>query len=156
MNMFARFDENPAMTLWVIKETKRYGRTLTFLSKVFVLHIWTCLQGLVKIQQWLFELLRKQSVTDGRTHGRTHGRTDNVKTVYPLQTKFAGGINITIKIWLIVFKWISSWSTLFFSNKYLPNLYYFSFHCLSHTSSIYRMDLIEFFYTFVEEIMPRG
>ena len=24
--MFARFDENPAMTLRVIKETKRYGR----------------------------------------------------------------------------------------------------------------------------------
>ena len=46
MNMFARFDENQAMTLRVIKETKRYGRT------------------------------------------------DNVKTVYPLQTKFAGGINI--------------------------------------------------------------
>ena len=54
MNMFARFDENPAMTLRVIKETKRYGRT----------------------------------------DGRTHARTDNVKTVYPLQTKFAGGINI--------------------------------------------------------------
>ena len=50
--------------------------------------MWTCLQGLMKIQQWLFELLRKQSVMDGRTHGRT----DNVKTVYPLQTKFAGGI----------------------------------------------------------------
>ena len=48
--MFARFDENPAMTLRVIKETKRYGRT--------------------------------------------DARTDNVKTVYPLQTKFAGGINI--------------------------------------------------------------
>ena len=47
MNMFARFDENLAMTLRVIKETKRYGRT--------------------------------------------HARTDNVKTVYPLQTKFAGG-----------------------------------------------------------------
>ena len=46
MNMFARFDENPAMTLRVIKETKRYGRT--------------------------------------------DARTDNVKTVYPLQTKFAG------------------------------------------------------------------
>ena len=46
--MFARFDENPAMTLRVIKETKRYG--------------------------W------------------TDARTDNVKTVYPLQTKFAGGI----------------------------------------------------------------
>ena len=27
MNMFARFDENPAKTLQVIKETKRYGRT---------------------------------------------------------------------------------------------------------------------------------
>ena len=27
MNMFARFDENPAMTLRVIKEIKRYGRT---------------------------------------------------------------------------------------------------------------------------------
>ena len=54
MNMFARFDENPAMTLRVIKETKRYGRTDT----------------------------------------RTDTRTDNVKTVYPLQTKFAGGIKI--------------------------------------------------------------
>ena len=58
--MFARFDENPAMTLRVIKETKCYGRT--------------------------------DGHTDGRTDGRTHGRTDNVKTVYPLQTKFAGGI----------------------------------------------------------------
>ena len=52
MNMFARFDENPAMNLQDIKETKRYGRT----------------------------------------DARTDGRTDNVKTVYPLQTKFAGGI----------------------------------------------------------------
>ena len=26
MNMFARFDENPAMTLQDIQETKRYGR----------------------------------------------------------------------------------------------------------------------------------
>ena len=60
MNMFARFDENPAMTLRVIKGTKRYGRT------------------------------------DGRTDGRTHGRTDNVKTVYPLQTKFAGGIIMVV------------------------------------------------------------
>ena len=29
MNMFARFDENPAMTLQDIKETKRYERTHT-------------------------------------------------------------------------------------------------------------------------------
>ena len=47
-----RFDENPAMTLEDIKETKRYGRM--------------------------------------------HGRTDNVKTVYPPQTKFAGGIMKTV------------------------------------------------------------
>ena len=33
-------------------------------------------------------ILRKQNVTIGRTHGRT----DNMKTVYPPQTKFAGGI----------------------------------------------------------------
>ena len=51
MNMFARFDENPAMTLQDIKKNK----TL-------------------------------------RTDGRTDGCTDNVKTVYPPQTKFAGGI----------------------------------------------------------------
>ena len=56
--MFARFDENPAMTLRVIKETKRYGRT------------------------------------HGRTDARRHRRTDNVKTVYPLQIKFAGGITM--------------------------------------------------------------
>ena len=55
MNMFARFDENPAMTLRVIKETKRYGRM--------------------------------------------DARTDNVKTVYPLQTKFAGGIIIKLHNW---------------------------------------------------------
>ena len=49
MNMFARFDENPAMTLRVIKETKRYGRT----------------DG------------RTDARTDGRTDGRTHGQREN-------------------------------------------------------------------------------
>ena len=63
MYMFARFNENPAMTLQDIKETKRYGRT------------------------------------DARTDARTHGRTDNVKTVYPLQTKFAGGIKMKVLEW---------------------------------------------------------
>ena len=48
--MFARFDENPAVTLRVIKETKRYGRR--------------------------------------------HAQTDKMKTVYPPQTEFAGGINM--------------------------------------------------------------
>ena len=33
MNMFARFDENPAMTLQDIKETKRYGRTHTWTDR---------------------------------------------------------------------------------------------------------------------------
>ena len=54
MNMFARFDENPAMTFQDIKKTKRYGRM--------------------------------------------HGRTDNVKTVYPPQTKFAGVIKHVCKV----------------------------------------------------------
>ena len=54
MNMFARFDKNPAMTLQDIKETKRY--------------------------RW------------------TDTRTDNVKTVYPPQTKFAGGTIIKKKV----------------------------------------------------------
>ena len=57
MNMFERFDENPAKNLQDIKETKCYGRT----------------------------------------HRRTNGHTDNVKTVYPPQTKFAGGIMIKFK-----------------------------------------------------------
>ena len=47
MNMFARFDENPAMTLQDIK---------------------------------------------GKKTLRTGAHMDNVKTVYPPQTKFAGGI----------------------------------------------------------------
>ena len=62
MNMFARFDENPAMTLQDIKETKRYGQT----------------------------------------DARTDAWMDNVKTVYPPQTKFAGGIIIIIIIIIII------------------------------------------------------
>ena len=49
MNMFARFDENPAVTLEDIKETKRYGRT----------------DG------------RTDRRTDGRTDGRTHRQREN-------------------------------------------------------------------------------
>ena len=66
MNMFARFDENPAMTLEDIKETKRYGRT----------------------------------------HARTDTRTDNVKTVYPPQTKFAGGIMRTNSCFRVQFLFV--------------------------------------------------
>ena len=68
MNMFARFDENPAMTLQDIKETKEL---------------------------------------------RTHGRTDNMKTVYPPQTKFAGGIKTKVlSIKLLIFSY-SSLLTMF-------------------------------------------
>ena len=35
MNMFERFDENPAMTLQDIKETKRYGRTDARMVKIY-------------------------------------------------------------------------------------------------------------------------
>ena len=56
MKMFARFDENPRMTVS------------------------------------LFKILRKQNVTDGQMDAHTDGRTDNMKTVYPPQTKFSGGI----------------------------------------------------------------
>ena len=38
----------------------------------------------------------KKTKRYGRTDARTDGRTDNVKTVYPLQTKFAGGIIISL------------------------------------------------------------
>ena len=34
----------------------------------------------------------KETKRYGRTDARTDARTDNVKTVYPPQTKFAGGI----------------------------------------------------------------
>ena len=73
MNMFARFDENPAMTLQDIKETKHYGRTDGRT------HGWTDVKTVYPPQT-------KFAGVDGRTHGRT----DNVKTVYPPQTKFAG------------------------------------------------------------------
>ena len=75
--MFARFDEHPAMTLQVIKETKRYGRT----------------DGHTDGRT---SALTLQVIKETKRYGRTHGRTDNVKTVYPLQTKFAGGITIIL------------------------------------------------------------
>ena len=63
MNMFARLDENPAMTLQDIKATKRYGRT----------------------------------------QGQMHAHTDNMKTVYPPQTKFVGGIKIRFTVNILKF-----------------------------------------------------
>ena len=66
--MFARFDENPAMTLQDIKETN-------------VTDGWTD---------------NMKTVYPPQSCGgyKTQARTDDVKTVYPPQTKFAGGIKI--------------------------------------------------------------
>ena len=77
MNMFARFDENPAMTLQDIKKTKRYGRTHTRTDNVKTVYP------------------PQTKFAGGIKHARTHTRTD-VKTVYPPQTKFAGGIKICL------------------------------------------------------------
>ena len=68
--MFARFDGNPAMTLQDIK--KRYGRT----------------HG-----QRENSIPTTNKVCGGYKMLRTDGRMDNEKTVYPPQTKFAGGYN---------------------------------------------------------------
>ena len=69
--MFARFDENPAMTLRVIKETKRYGRTDRRTDG------------------------RTHGRTDTRTDGRTHGQRENS---IPPTNKVCGGYNETILI----------------------------------------------------------
>ena len=40
-----------------------------------------------------------QDIKETKRYGRTHARTDNVKTVYPPQTKFAGGIIMKLHHW---------------------------------------------------------
>ena len=73
--MFARFDENPAMTLQDIKKQNvTDGR----------------MDGRTKSSNDSSRYHKKQNVTDGHTDARM----DNVKTVYPPQTKFAAGIII--------------------------------------------------------------
>ena len=63
------FDENPAMTLQDIKETKRYGWTDVRTDNVKT-------------------VLRKQSVMDGRTDACTHGQRENS---IPTTNKVCGG-----------------------------------------------------------------
>ena len=58
----------------------------------------------MKIQQWLFELLRKQSVTDGRTDGRTHGRTHGQReNSIPPTNKVCGGYKNELQLMANVF-----------------------------------------------------
>ena len=49
----------------------------------------------MKFHQWVFKILKKQNVTDGRTHGRTDGRTDGQRenSIPPLKLRFGGGYN---------------------------------------------------------------
>ena len=78
MNMFARFDENPAITLRVIKETKRYGRT----------------DG------------QTHGHTDARTHGRTDGQRENsippTNKVCGGYNYEKGYVRIGYRVWLLV------------------------------------------------------
>ena len=69
MNMLARFDENPAMTLQVIKETKRYGRT----------DARTDGQRFDENPAMTLQVI-KESKRYGRTEGRTDARTDGRTT----------------------------------------------------------------------------
>ena len=102
--MFATFNENPAMTLQDIKETKRYGRTdartdgRTDGQRENSIPPTNKVCGGYKFATFnenpamtLQDI--KETKRYGRTDARTDGRTDNVKTVYPLQTKFARGYN---------------------------------------------------------------
>ena len=84
--MFARFDENPAITLQDIKNKKTLrtdGRT----------HARTHGQreNSIPTTNKVCGGYKKKTL---RTDANTHARTDNVKTVYPPQTKFAGGIKM--------------------------------------------------------------
>ena len=47
----------------------------------------------MKFHQWVFKILKKQNVTDGRAHGRTHARTDGQRenSIPPLKLGFGGG-----------------------------------------------------------------
>ena len=87
--MFARFDENPAMTLRVIKETKPYGRTDGQREN--------SIPPTNKVCGGENPAMTLRVIKETKRYGWTDGRTDNVKTVYPLQTKIAGGITKVLK-----------------------------------------------------------
>ena len=88
--MFARFDENPSMTFQDIKKTKRYGRTDGRTDAICLAYM-NMFARFDENPSMTFQDIKKTK-RYGRTDGRTDRQTDNVKTVYPPQTKFAGGI----------------------------------------------------------------
>ena len=98
MNIFAKFDENPAITLQVIKKTKRYGW----------MHART--DGRTDRRT---DRQRENSIPHHKQSLRgVHGRTDNVKTVYPTTNKVCGGYKYAIHSlchrWIFGLVWFDS------------------------------------------------
>ena len=116
INMFARFDENPANTLQDIKKTKRYGLT-DGQRENSIPHHKQSLRGYLELQREItlielasgpyffvlsiclayinmfarFDENPANTLQDIKKTKR-YGRTDNVKTVYPTTNKVCGGI----------------------------------------------------------------
>ena len=109
--MFARFDENPAVSLQDSKETKRYGRT----------DAWT--DGRTNNVKTALTL---QDIKETKRYRQTDARTDNVKTVYPPQTKFGGGGIKTKFAWGII-------TCLFHRSGQSNSIYMYMVGNLKHT-----------------------
>ena len=85
MNMFARFDENPAMTLQDIKETKRYGRMdnmkTVYPPKTQVCggYKYTCLAYMNLFARFDENpAMTLQDIKETKRYGRTQARTDMI------------------------------------------------------------------------------
>ena len=63
----------------------------------------------MKFHQWVFKILKKQNVTDGRTHAHTDARTDAQRenSIPPLKLRFGGGYN-NKEIIIIIFTYSST------------------------------------------------
>ena len=87
--MFAKFDENPAMTLQDIKKTKRYGRTKARTdarTDNVKKNPAMTLQDIKKTKRYG----RTEGQTHARTHGHTHAQRENS---IPTTNKVCGGYN---------------------------------------------------------------
>ena len=89
--MFARFNENPAMTLQDIKETKRYGRT----------------DGRTHGRTHRRTDGQRENSIPPTNNGRTDGRTDGQReNSIPPTNKVCGGYNEPDSLVLITYKYI--------------------------------------------------
>ena len=85
MNMFAKYDENPAMTLQDIKETKRYKRTD---ARICLAYMNMCARFDENPPMTLQDI--KETKRYGRTDARTDGQRENS---IPTTNKVCGGYN---------------------------------------------------------------